>query len=227
VKNASLPWARENTRSHNVPMLGVTRRLLARIFELPGVPHPSILGAGTDLRCTASPVETRAARRRAPLASDMIYPDSDCTTRASRDSTSERSPDQVSRLPLRMRRSPRRTTPREGDPFGSGPWLRGLRSTGTLGAGHRGQNDGRVIDRLIHASVASWTKYREEVWELAQCFRGKGGRAACPAPAPSTHELGARRHRRDGAASRRPGKDRQTSRSQPSSPRTIVHPAAG
>jgi putative hydrolase of the HAD superfamily len=48
----------------------------------------------------------------------------------------------------------------------------------TVGAGHHGENDGPVIDRLIHADVASWTKYREEMWELARSFRGKGGRTA-------------------------------------------------
>ena len=70
----------------------------------------------------------------------------------------------------------------------------------TLGAGRRGQNDGRVIDRLIDADVASWTQYidadvaswtqyidadvaswtqyREDVWTLARVFRDDGGRTA-------------------------------------------------
>ena len=48
----------------------------------------------------------------------------------------------------------------------------------TLGAGRGGQNDGCVTDRLIDADVASWTEYREEVWDLAQSFRVEGGRTA-------------------------------------------------
>jgi len=48
----------------------------------------------------------------------------------------------------------------------------------TLGAGRADQNDGRVIDRLIDADVASWTRYREDVWTLARVFRDDGGRTA-------------------------------------------------
>jgi len=48
----------------------------------------------------------------------------------------------------------------------------------TLGAGRRGQDDGRVTDRLIDADVASWTQYREDVWALARVFRDDGGRTA-------------------------------------------------
>jgi putative hydrolase of the HAD superfamily len=48
----------------------------------------------------------------------------------------------------------------------------------TLGAGSRSRNDGRVIDRLIDADVASWTQYREDMWMLARSFRDGGGRSA-------------------------------------------------
>jgi putative hydrolase of the HAD superfamily len=34
------------------------------------------------------------------------------------------------------------------------------------------------MDRLVNADVASWTKYREEVWDLAESFRVNGGRTA-------------------------------------------------
>jgi len=45
------------------------------------------------------------------------------------------------------------------------------RSSGALG-------HGPAIDQLIEADVASWTKYREEMWVLAQSFRVSGGRTA-------------------------------------------------
>ena len=48
----------------------------------------------------------------------------------------------------------------------------------TLGVRRCDQNDGRVIDRLIDADVASWTQYRDEVWTLARIFRDDGGRTA-------------------------------------------------
>ena len=48
----------------------------------------------------------------------------------------------------------------------------------TFGAGRPGQNDGRIIDRLIDADVASRTQYREDVWTLARVFRDDGGRTA-------------------------------------------------
>ena len=48
----------------------------------------------------------------------------------------------------------------------------------TLGAGRCDQNDGRVIERLIDADVASWTQYRDDVWTLARVFRDDGGRTA-------------------------------------------------
>jgi putative hydrolase of the HAD superfamily len=35
-----------------------------------------------------------------------------------------------------------------------------------------------VIDQLIETDVASWTEYREEVWELARSFRASGGKTA-------------------------------------------------
>jgi putative hydrolase of the HAD superfamily len=35
-----------------------------------------------------------------------------------------------------------------------------------------------VIDQLIETDVASWTEYREEVWELARSFRVSCGRTA-------------------------------------------------
>src|SRR5689334_3821698 len=35
-----------------------------------------------------------------------------------------------------------------------------------------------IMDRLVNADVASWTKYREEVWGLAESFRVNGGRTA-------------------------------------------------
>src|SRR2546422_7182142 len=36
----------------------------------------------------------------------------------------------------------------------------------------------RSIDQLVKADVASWTEYREEIWDLAQSFRARGGRTA-------------------------------------------------
>jgi len=48
----------------------------------------------------------------------------------------------------------------------------------TLGAGSLSWNDGRIIDRLIDADVASWTQYREDMWMLARSFRDGGGRTA-------------------------------------------------
>jgi len=35
-----------------------------------------------------------------------------------------------------------------------------------------------VIDQLVDADVASWTQYREDVWDLAEAFRVTGGRTA-------------------------------------------------
>jgi len=46
------------------------------------------------------------------------------------------------------------------------------------GTGRCDQNDGRVIERLIDADVASWTQYRDDVWTLARVFRDDGGRTA-------------------------------------------------
>jgi len=78
-----------------------------------------------------------------------------------------------------------------GDPFRAAYWRHrpsydaGLpageyweRVLDTLGACRRGQKDGRVIDRLIDADVASWTQYREDVWTLARVFRDNGGLTA-------------------------------------------------
>src|SRR5438309_12092006 len=48
----------------------------------------------------------------------------------------------------------------------------------TLGDSSRALDQEAVIDRLVKADVASWTDYREEVWDLAQSFRVKGGRTA-------------------------------------------------
>jgi putative hydrolase of the HAD superfamily len=48
----------------------------------------------------------------------------------------------------------------------------------TLGHSSRALDQEAVIDRLVNADVASWTEYREEGWDLAQSFRGKGGRTA-------------------------------------------------
>ena len=54
-------------------------------------------------------------------------------------------------------------------------WRRVLK---TLGQSSYALDQEAVIDRLVKADVASWTEYREEVWDLAQSFRGKGGRTA-------------------------------------------------
>jgi putative hydrolase of the HAD superfamily len=48
----------------------------------------------------------------------------------------------------------------------------------TLGDSSRAVDEEAVIDRLVKADVASWTEYREEVWDLAQSFRVEGGRTA-------------------------------------------------
>jgi len=48
----------------------------------------------------------------------------------------------------------------------------------TLGQPPRALDLDAVSDRLVKADVASWTEYREEVWDLAQSFRVKGGRTA-------------------------------------------------
>jgi len=48
----------------------------------------------------------------------------------------------------------------------------------TLGHSPRESEVGVIIDRLVEADVASWTRYREEVWDLAQSFRLDGGRTA-------------------------------------------------
>jgi putative hydrolase of the HAD superfamily len=54
-------------------------------------------------------------------------------------------------------------------------WARVLE---TLGYSARTSDLGTITDRLIAADVASWTRYREEVWRLAQSFRLGGGRTA-------------------------------------------------
>src|SRR5215471_17561218 len=48
----------------------------------------------------------------------------------------------------------------------------------TLGHSPRASEVGVIIDRLVEADVASWTRYREEVWDLALSFRLDGGRTA-------------------------------------------------
>ena len=48
----------------------------------------------------------------------------------------------------------------------------------TLGHSPRASEVGVIIDRLVEADVASWTRYREEVWDLAHSFRLNGGRTA-------------------------------------------------
>ena len=48
----------------------------------------------------------------------------------------------------------------------------------TLGHSSRTLDQEAIIDRLVEADVASWTVYREEMWDLAQSFRVKGGRTA-------------------------------------------------
>jgi putative hydrolase of the HAD superfamily len=48
----------------------------------------------------------------------------------------------------------------------------------TLGKSSEALEHGPAINQLIEADVASWTKYREEMWVLARSFRGGGGRTA-------------------------------------------------
>src|SRR5437899_11680153 len=48
----------------------------------------------------------------------------------------------------------------------------------TLGHSPRAFDQEAVIDQLVKADVASWTEYREEIWDLAQSFRAGGGRTA-------------------------------------------------
>jgi len=48
----------------------------------------------------------------------------------------------------------------------------------TLGHSPRAFDQEAVIDQLVKADVASWTEYREEIWDLAQSFRARGGRTA-------------------------------------------------
>ncbi len=48
----------------------------------------------------------------------------------------------------------------------------------TLGPSRPASDPGAITDRLVKADVASWTEYREEVWELAESFRINGGRTA-------------------------------------------------
>jgi putative hydrolase of the HAD superfamily len=48
----------------------------------------------------------------------------------------------------------------------------------TIGHAPSAADLGTVMDRLVNADVASWTKYREEVWDLAESFRVKSGRTA-------------------------------------------------
>src|SRR3989442_5016510 len=48
----------------------------------------------------------------------------------------------------------------------------------TLGRSSGALDQEAVITRLVEADVASWTEYREEVWDLAQSFRVHGGRTA-------------------------------------------------
>ncbi len=54
-------------------------------------------------------------------------------------------------------------------------WRRVL---GTVGQSSRVLDQEAIIARLIEADVASWTEYREDVWDLAQSFRVHGGRTA-------------------------------------------------
>jgi putative hydrolase of the HAD superfamily len=54
-------------------------------------------------------------------------------------------------------------------------WRRVLK---TLGESSRASEHSLAIDQLIEADVASWTKYREEMWVLARSFRDGGGRTA-------------------------------------------------
>jgi len=48
----------------------------------------------------------------------------------------------------------------------------------TLGHSSRASEVDVIIGRFVEADVASWTQYREEVWDLAQSFRLHGGRTA-------------------------------------------------
>src|SRR5215831_5250040 len=54
-------------------------------------------------------------------------------------------------------------------------WRRVLQ---TLGHSPRALEVEVIIDRLVEADVASWTRYREDVWDLALLFRLNGGRTA-------------------------------------------------
>jgi putative hydrolase of the HAD superfamily len=54
-------------------------------------------------------------------------------------------------------------------------WRRVLQ---TLGHSPRASEVEVIIDRLVEADVASWTRYREDVWDLALLFRLNGGRTA-------------------------------------------------
>lgn len=48
----------------------------------------------------------------------------------------------------------------------------------TLGLSHPAPDASAITDRLIKADVASWTLYRDEVWNLVESFRVTGGRTA-------------------------------------------------
>jgi len=48
----------------------------------------------------------------------------------------------------------------------------------TIGHSPSSADLGTIMDRLVDEDVASWTKYREEVWDLAESFRVKGRRTA-------------------------------------------------
>jgi putative hydrolase of the HAD superfamily len=54
-------------------------------------------------------------------------------------------------------------------------WRRVL---GPVGQSSRVLDQEAIIARLIEADVASWTEYREDVWDLAQSFRVQGGHTA-------------------------------------------------
>ncbi len=54
-------------------------------------------------------------------------------------------------------------------------WRRVLES---LGCSHPASDVSAVIERLVATDVASWTRYRDEVWNLVESFRGTGGRTA-------------------------------------------------
>src|SRR5262249_39387036 len=47
-----------------------------------------------------------------------------------------------------------------------------------LGHSFRAANLGVITAKLVEADVASWTEYRDEVWQLAEWFRHTGGRTA-------------------------------------------------